>query len=290
MKYGLLSVVFLCLTLVLSAADKPVITVLDFKIDGVSEKEMRSLVSLLSSALFQSGKYKVIDTTQRDALLKEVAFSAADCTDETCQLEIGKMLSAEGIVVGTVGKLGSRYMLSAKMLQTETAETLSVADGVYTNLDAMVDGLSAIAAKLTGTQVQTGVAVDAGATLKPSVGRTMVAISSLVLGFGCGGTGGYLLYDGAVNGKAAIDRANSDYEAAGASDAPTMWDALVAAATSAKTRLYVGMGLAAGGAVLTGLGIVLAIPPRTSGAHLTSASLVAGPGGQGTTVRLVVRY
>lgn len=34
---------------------KPVIAVLDFKTDGVSDKEMRSIIELLSSALFNTG-------------------------------------------------------------------------------------------------------------------------------------------------------------------------------------------------------------------------------------------
>ena len=144
------------------AADKPIITVLDFKVDGVSEKEMKSLISLLSSALFRTNTFKVIDTTQRDALLKEVAFSAADCTDETCLLEIGRMLSAQMIVVGTVGKLGTRYVLSAKMLETETAETLRVADGIYASLDALVDGLQGIATRLAGQEVAPATAATTG--------------------------------------------------------------------------------------------------------------------------------
>jgi hypothetical protein len=289
MKRFVIVAVLLSVALAVSAADKPIITVLDLKVDGVSEKEMRSLVSLLSSALFQTGKYKVIDTTQRDTLLKEVAFSAADCTDETCQLEIGKMLSAEAIVVGTVGKLGSRFMLSAKMLQTETAETLAVADGVYPSLDAMVDGLPTIAGKLAGTQGTAGGSATPAAR-RPSVARTVIAITSLVLGVGSGGTGGYFLYDGAVIGKAATDAANAAYEAAGATDAAAKWDALLAASSSAKTKVYVGVGLAAGGVVLTGLGIILAIPPKASAPQSTSVSLLAFPAGEGAGLGILIRY
>jgi hypothetical protein len=201
------------------AADKPIITVLDFKVDGVSEKEMKSLISLLSSALFKTGTFKVIDTTQRDALLKEVAFSAADCTDETWQLEIGKLLDAE------------------------TAETLRVADGIYPSLDALVDGLQGVATQLARQESVPGAAATRAATgSRSSPARVIGAVACLVAGLASGGVGGYFVWDGALNGKAAIDQASSAYEGAGAADAAAAWDALVAATAGAKSKLTWGSG------------------------------------------------
>jgi len=126
----------------------PIITVLDFKTEGVSESEMRTVISLLSSALFQTRRFQVIDVTERERLLRELEFSVADCTDESCQLEIGRLLSAESIVVGTMGRVGSRYVLSAKILETETARTQNTADGIYPNLDALVDDIFELAKAL----------------------------------------------------------------------------------------------------------------------------------------------
>ena len=107
--------------------EMPTITVLDFKVNNVSQGDMQSIVSFLSASLFGTRLYTVIDSSQRDAILKELEFSSADCTDEACQLEIGKLLSAELIVIGDIGKVGSRYMLTAKVLETETSRTVSTA-------------------------------------------------------------------------------------------------------------------------------------------------------------------
>jgi branched-chain amino acid transport system substrate-binding protein len=134
----------------LASQSIPIITVLDFKTNNISANDMRSIISLLSSALFKTGRFRVIDVTQRDTLLKELEFSMSGCTDESCQLKIGKMLSAEQIVVGDIAKVGTRYMLSSKMLQTETAGTLASADGIYPTMDALVDDLYAIASTLAG--------------------------------------------------------------------------------------------------------------------------------------------
>ena len=132
----------------LAAADQAVIAVLDFSTDGVSRSEMKSIVNLLSSALFQTGRFTVIDVGERERLLQELEFSVGDSTDESRLLQAGRMLSAERIVLGNIGKVGSRYILSAKMLETETARTVSTADGIYVNLDALVDDLFVLAEKL----------------------------------------------------------------------------------------------------------------------------------------------
>jgi hypothetical protein len=113
---------------------------------------MRSIISLLSSALFQTQKFTVIDVSERERLLQELEFSMSDCTDESCLLEVGRMLSAEGIVVGNLGKVGNRYILSAKLLETETAKTLNTADGFYDDLDALVDDIYILANKLAGVE------------------------------------------------------------------------------------------------------------------------------------------
>jgi TolB-like protein len=132
------------------AANKPVVTVLDLTIDQVSQSEMRTVVSLLTSALFKTGKLTVIDVAQRDTILKEIEFSAQDCSDEACQLEIGKLLAAEYIVVGRFGKLGKKYILSVKMIETSTSRAVSTADGAYAELDEIMDDMANLASQLAG--------------------------------------------------------------------------------------------------------------------------------------------
>ena len=80
---------------VLYSQEKPIITVLDFSVNNISENDMRSIISFLSAALFDTGEVTVIDASQRDTILAELSFSASGCSDESCQLEIGKLLSAE---------------------------------------------------------------------------------------------------------------------------------------------------------------------------------------------------
>ena len=190
----------------LRAADKPVAAVLDFAKEGVSDQEMRSIISLLTSSLFRTAKYDVLDVAQRDSLLKEIEFSASDCTDQSCQIEMGKMLSAEFIVVGSLGKVGTKWILAAKMLQTESAKTTSTADGVYKDLDALVEGIPALVRQLTGTAGGTAAGTRGPVNWRPIVGATLTAA-----GVGALGVGGYFLYTAFTYRKNTLVPAQDEY-------------------------------------------------------------------------------
>ena len=143
MKKLIIPVVLLfCLETVLFAeAEKPILTVLDFDASEISLSEMKSIINVLSSGLFQSDLFTVIDVAQRETVLNELAFSMSGCTDDSCMLEVGKLLSAELIVGGSISRMGSKIVLSAKIIETETSKTVSTADGVYKDMDDLLEGI-----------------------------------------------------------------------------------------------------------------------------------------------------
>jgi len=148
-KKNCLFLLFLVLCSVsLFSQDKPIITVLDFETNEVSHTEMRSIISLLSSVLFKTNYFTVIDVSQRETVLKEQKFSLSGSSDESSMLEVGKMLSAEAIIVGSIGRVGSKYVLSVKLLETETATTINTAVGIYKDLDELLNHVFDIAIEI----------------------------------------------------------------------------------------------------------------------------------------------
>jgi len=207
------------------AQQNPSITVLDFKTNNVSQGDMQSIISFLSAALFDSGMYTVIDSSQRDTILKELEFSMSGCTDESCQLEIGRLLSAEMIVIGDIGQIGSRYMLTAKILETETSKTLGTAKGIYPDLDNLLDDMNGFAMRLAkGEVAEQTVPVeepdqaDTGPEEREKVSEplftgktaTILAWSTLTAGTAAAGIGAWLIY-AAVQYRADI--LNTSYNA-----------------------------------------------------------------------------
>jgi len=135
----ILSVIFL---VPVSAEDQPLVTVMDFELSGISEPEGRLLVDFISNSIRETGRYRIIDRAQRDSILEEQEFSLSGCTDEKCQLEVGKLLSANLMFVGSIGRIGDRYILNMKLIDVATGEAVGTVSDKYTNLNNLVDDSS----------------------------------------------------------------------------------------------------------------------------------------------------
>jgi hypothetical protein len=259
----------------LPAADNPIVTVLDLKTDQVSESEMKTIISLLSSSLFQTGKYTVIDVSERETLLKEMEFSAQDCSSESCQLEIGKMLAAEYIVVGRLGRIGAKYVVSVKMLETVTARTVGTADGTYGELEKLIEDMEGIAGRLAGI---------AAAGRRAPAGRVVAGAVSLAGGVGCGVGAAVLMIAGVQYLRGPVAEAYADYlgEPDGSAAIGALYDAYVARFGGFRTRIVVGAGLAGGAVLLSGVSVLLfTLPAKGTG---PAVAVEAGPWGAGVRV------
>ena len=52
--------------------------------------------------------------TDVEEILEAQAFSLSGCTDDSCAVEIGELLSAEKIVLGSIEGLGTSMVLTRK--------------------------------------------------------------------------------------------------------------------------------------------------------------------------------
>jgi hypothetical protein len=139
---------------------KPILSILDLRTSGVSKADADVLLDYLSSHLVESGEYTVIDRSQRETVLKEIEFSQSDCTDEACQLRIGKLLSANRIVIGSVGKLEQTYLLTLKMIEVETGRLLRAVSGQYKGMGEMIGDGKELVRSLVGPAGRTETAEE----------------------------------------------------------------------------------------------------------------------------------
>ena len=134
----------------LAAQEISTIAVLSIDATVISRDEARVFEDYLSSHLVQTGKYRVIDRKQREVMLEEAKFATSGMGDEREQLEIGKLLSAEYIIVGSLGKLGSSIILNLKLIQVETGSTNATASETYRNMDADIKNSKKLVLSLLG--------------------------------------------------------------------------------------------------------------------------------------------
>ena len=93
------------------AGDKRRIAILPFEYGSVQSSVGtcdvgKGITALLTTKLVQDGTYSVIDRQMLDSILKEQNLSVSDRADPATACKIGKILSVDAIVVGTVTQFG----------------------------------------------------------------------------------------------------------------------------------------------------------------------------------------
>jgi branched-chain amino acid transport system substrate-binding protein len=129
---------------------RPTLAVLDLQSSTVAREQVRLITDLLTSYIVETGAFRVIERTERDKLLTEIERSVEDTADARSQLKIGKLLSAEQLVIGSLGKVGSRYVVTVKLAVVETGETRASASQTCGTLDEVVEACPGLVEKLTG--------------------------------------------------------------------------------------------------------------------------------------------
>ena len=123
MKAVICAVLFFILSAAKSA--QPVsVAVIELKNVGVTEDHSTLLTDALRAEMFKYDRYKVMNRENMQEIMGEQAFQASGlCDDNQCYVEMGEMLGVEKIVTGSIGKLGSTYSLTVKMIDVETSES-----------------------------------------------------------------------------------------------------------------------------------------------------------------------
>ena len=141
------------------------IAVLDLNANGISQAEARSLSSNLRVQVTRaviseefkkkSGiSYTVVERSQMDKIFEQFDIQNTGCTDISCAVEFGKMLSVERIIIGSVGLVGETYTINISIVDVESSRTLQVADyrfkGEVDNL--LNEGIPDVVSQLLGVK------------------------------------------------------------------------------------------------------------------------------------------
>jgi hypothetical protein len=152
MKRRLFIIFFLLLVLLPAAAQKPRITVIPFSSIGLSKSDAESLTLLFEAALQNTGAFTLIEQVKVNDILRMQEYSLGDNIDEQYAVEIGRLLSADQIVLGTVGKTANLYYLAVKMIDVQTGQNLIAWKEQSQQLSALVERLDSITRLLAGRE------------------------------------------------------------------------------------------------------------------------------------------
>ena len=78
--------------------------------------------------MIKIGKFTIVERSEMKRLLDEQKFQYSGCVDISCAVEIGKMLGAKSMVVGSVSKLGNTFSIDSRLIDVKTSESYVSAD------------------------------------------------------------------------------------------------------------------------------------------------------------------
>ena len=145
---------FLVLACLLMAQAQPPaktsLAVYPIKPAGSSPDLATAMTALLVSELTPSPKLMVIEEAMLKTVMERQGQNASDaCDDTSCQVEIGKLVKAQKLVIGDLTKFGSKYILALKLVDIQTGVTdFTTEDSCACTEDQLPDLVTAVAAKL----------------------------------------------------------------------------------------------------------------------------------------------
>jgi TolB-like protein len=128
------------------------IAVFNLEPRNVSSEESLVLSDKLRNDLFNQGGFKILERDQMEAILKEQGFQQRGCTTTNCAVEAGQLLGVQKIITGTIGQVGSIFLVTLRIIDIKTGEvTKSVDEEIEGRIeDVLKTGMSQIVIKLMG--------------------------------------------------------------------------------------------------------------------------------------------
>jgi hypothetical protein len=74
----------------------------------------------LRGQLVNTGAFVVLERTKMEYILQEQGFQQTGCTITECAVQAGRMLNANKMVAGSIGKIGKTYTIDLSLLDVGT--------------------------------------------------------------------------------------------------------------------------------------------------------------------------
>lgn len=145
-------VVLLALVCALASAQaaQPRVTVLPFEGLEVPRSDLQALTLFFETALQNTGRCQIVEQTEVGKILKAHEYVLSDFNDPTKAVAIGRLIPADHIVLGTVGKLAGRHFVNVKMVELRTGTIVGARNATADDLSRLSGALTDVAGQLMG--------------------------------------------------------------------------------------------------------------------------------------------
>jgi curli biogenesis system outer membrane secretion channel CsgG len=93
---------------------------LTVKTGNIAEGEASVVTTELRNKLHDTGFFTVIERSQMAVILEEQGLQQTECFDQSCAVELGMLLGAEAVVIGSISKLDDLFLLQIRLVDVST--------------------------------------------------------------------------------------------------------------------------------------------------------------------------
>jgi TolB-like protein len=121
MIFGFLVIAF-SFSIGIAADVRPTVAILDFESVGSEEHLGKAVSEIMRTELIGTRQFRVVERSQINKALSEQEFQKSGVINENTAVEIGKLLGADLIIIGSVVKIGTSYTINTRMIDIKTGE------------------------------------------------------------------------------------------------------------------------------------------------------------------------
>jgi TolB-like protein len=97
------------------------VAILELKADGVTPRIARVVSDMIRTEFVNIGRFIVIERNQMDQIMKEQGLQQSGCTDQECAVQLGKIMSARKILIGTISPVGPSIIINVRIVDVENS-------------------------------------------------------------------------------------------------------------------------------------------------------------------------
>jgi TolB-like protein len=129
--------------------DKLRVAIMDFSSEDLSKADARKISDLIRTEMINTGQYTVIERNEMNKILNEQGFQMTGCTDVSCAVQAGKLMSARKILVGTIMKIDQNIIINGRIVDVEKGTADFAEKELAKSKEDVYRAVEAFAAKLT---------------------------------------------------------------------------------------------------------------------------------------------
>ena len=132
------------------------IAVLEFEARGVSELEASTLTDRFRSELVRTHTFVQIERSRIDQITNEQKLQVSGVVSDAKLVEIGELLGAEFLVLGSIGKLANTYTIDLRVVEVQSGKIIASYSRDHRGaVDGLLGLFREIAVEIAGQKITT---------------------------------------------------------------------------------------------------------------------------------------